>query len=234
MSQIDDFEIARKSRMVKALYIYRPMNRLWHWSNAFCILMLIVTGFFIGRPFPSVEGDTSQIYIMGWIRFLHFTFAWFLIVGFVLRVYLAISGNRYARELFVPDVTSKDWWGGLATEVKWYLFLVREPPKYAGHNPLAQLLMFTFFVVGVLVMIITGLALYGEGLGEGSWANVLFGWVITLFGGNTLAVHAWHRLGMWCLIFIILAHIYTAVREDIMSRQSMVSTMISGWRMFKD
>ena len=25
-----------------------------------------------------------------------------------------------------------------------------------------------------------------------------------------------------------------AVREDIMSRQSLISTMISGWRMFKD
>ena len=27
---------------------------------------------------------------------------------------------------------------------------------------------------------------------------------------------------------------YAAIREDIMSRQSLISTMISGWRMFKD
>jgi Ni/Fe-hydrogenase 1 B-type cytochrome subunit len=25
-----------------------------------------------------------------------------------------------------------------------------------------------------------------------------------------------------------------AIREDIMSRQSLISTMVSGWRMFKD
>jgi Ni/Fe-hydrogenase 1 B-type cytochrome subunit len=31
-----------------------------------------------------------------------------------------------------------------------------------------------------------------------------------------------------------MVHIYAAVREDIMSRQSIVSTMISGWRTFKD
>lgn len=28
--------------------------------------------------------------------------------------------------------------------------------------------------------------------------------------------------------------IYIAIREDIMSRQTMVSTMINGWRHFKD
>ena len=27
---------------------------------------------------------------------------------------------------------------------------------------------------------------------------------------------------------------FAAIREDIMSRQSLISTMISGWRMFKD
>jgi len=31
-----------------------------------------------------------------------------------------------------------------------------------------------------------------------------------------------------------MVHIYAAIREDIMSKQSMVSTMISGFRMFKD
>jgi Ni/Fe-hydrogenase 1 B-type cytochrome subunit len=29
-------------------------------------------------------------------------------------------------------------------------------------------------------------------------------------------------------------HVYAAFREDIMSRQSILSTMISGWRTFKD
>jgi len=29
-------------------------------------------------------------------------------------------------------------------------------------------------------------------------------------------------------------HVYAALREDIMSRQSLISTMISGERMFKD
>jgi Ni/Fe-hydrogenase 1 B-type cytochrome subunit len=31
-----------------------------------------------------------------------------------------------------------------------------------------------------------------------------------------------------------MIHVYVAIREDIMSRQSIISSMISGWRNFKD
>lgn len=39
---------------------------------------------------------------------------------------------------------------------------------------------------------------------------------------------------MWAIVVFMIIHIYAAIREDIMSRQSMVSTMISGHRTFKD
>ena len=39
---------------------------------------------------------------------------------------------------------------------------------------------------------------------------------------------------MWAMLLFILLHVYAALREDIMSRQSLISTMISGWRLFKD
>jgi Ni/Fe-hydrogenase 1 B-type cytochrome subunit len=93
--------------------------------------------------------------------------------------------------------------------------------------------MFMFITVGVSFMIVTGLALYGEGLGAGSWADRLFGWVIPLAGGS-LALHQLHHLGMWWIVIFMIVHIYVAIREDIMSRQSIVSTMISGHRTFKD
>ena len=49
-----------------------------------------------------------------------------------------------------------------------------------------------------------------------------------------MTVHTIHRLSMWVIVCFSIVHIYVAVREDIMSRQSLVSTMISGWRYFKD
>jgi Ni/Fe-hydrogenase 1 B-type cytochrome subunit len=94
-------------------------------------------------------------------------------------------------------------------------------------------MMFTMLVLGGLFMLITGFALYSEGLGQGSWADTLFGWVIPLFG-QSQDVHTWHHLGMWYLVIFVILHVYAAIREDIMSRQSLISAMVSGWRRFKD
>ena len=125
------------------------------------------------------------------------------------------------------------YWQEVWREVRWYAFLEPEPKKYVGHNPLAQLAMFFFMTVGLTFMIVTGFAMYAEGLGQGSWADTLFGWVIGLVN-NTLILHQLHHLGMYFILIFMMIHIYAAIREDIMSRQSMVSTMISGTRTFKD
>jgi Ni/Fe-hydrogenase 1 B-type cytochrome subunit len=93
--------------------------------------------------------------------------------------------------------------------------------------------MFLFVTVTGTLMIITGFALYSEGQGLGSWQDLLFGWVIPFFGGSQ-AVHSWHHLGMWGIVCFVIIHVYTAIREDILSRQTMISAMISGTRTFKD
>jgi Ni/Fe-hydrogenase 1 B-type cytochrome subunit len=82
-------------------------------------------------------------------------------------------------------------------------------------------------------MIVTGFALYGEGAQMGSWQERMFGWVIPLFG-QSQDVHTWHHLGLWGMVMFVTVHVYAAVREDIMGRSSIISTMISGRRAFKD
>jgi len=39
---------------------------------------------------------------------------------------------------------------------------------------------------------------------------------------------------MWVLIVYVIIHVYLVIRQDVLSRQSYISTMISGFRMFKD
>jgi Ni/Fe-hydrogenase 1 B-type cytochrome subunit len=85
----------------------------------------------------------------------------------------------------------------------------------------------------MFVMVFTGFALYAEGAGLDSWQHMLFGWVITL-AGNTQNLHTIHHAGMWVMGIFVMVHIYTAVREDIMSRQTLISTMVNGIRIFKD
>jgi Ni/Fe-hydrogenase 1 B-type cytochrome subunit len=135
--------------------------------------------------------------------------------------------------MFVLPFWSCKFWREVLIEAQWYAFLRDYPKKYVGHNPLAQLAMVTIYSVGSIFMIVTGMALYAEGVGRGSMFDMAYDLVIPLTG-NSQNLHTIHHLGMWAIIIFVMIHVYAAVREDIMSRQSMISTMVSGWRMFKD
>ncbi len=217
-----------------AVYVYEAPMRLWHWVNALAIVVLGLTGYFIGSPPPSVPGEATDNFLLGYIRFAHFSAGYIVAIGFVFRIYWAIAGNEHARQLFLPSLFSASFWEGVIHELKWYFFIADEPKKYIGHNPLAIVVMHLVMVWGLLFMIFTGFALYGEGTGMGSWQYDWFSsWIIPLFG-QSQDVHTWHHLFMWVIVCFVIIHIYAAVREDIMSRQSLISTMISGWRMFRD
>lgn len=218
----------------RAVYVYEAPLRLWHWTNALCIVVLSVTGYLIGSPLPALNGAASDHYLMGYIRCTHFAAGYILAVGFVFRLYWALVGNDHARQLVCPPFYKAEFWTGVIHEIKWYAFIAKEPRKYIGHNPLAMVAQHIMLFWGTVFMICTGFALYGEGAQAGSWANHMFmSWLIPLFG-QSQDVHSLHHLGMWLIVCFAIIHIYAAIREDIMSRQSMVSTMISGWRTFKD
>jgi len=217
----------------KSVYVYEAPVRIWHWVNALAIVTLALTGYFIGSPLPSQPGEASANLLMGYIRFTHFAAGQVMAIFLILRVYWAFVGNKHARQIFYVPV----WCGRFSSEwlheVKWYTFLARQPKKYVGHNPLAQFTMFFMVTLPMFFMVISGFALYSEGTGRDSWEFALFGWVFSIFP-NSQDVHTLHHLGMWVILTFVMVHIYVAVREDIMSRQSIISSMISGERLFKD
>nr|AAB28802.1 HupC=27.8 kda hupC product [Bradyrhizobium japonicum, CB1809, Peptide, 244 aa] [Bradyrhizobium japonicum]CAA79943.1 hupC [Bradyrhizobium japonicum] len=214
------------------VYVYEAPVRICHWVNAFSIIVLMVTGYLIGTPLPTVAGEASDNFVMGYIRFAHFAAGQVLAVFFLTRILWAFVGNHHSRQIFYIPVHRKQFWKEVLHEIRWYAFLEREPKMYVGHNPLAQTAMFTGFTLFVAFMIVTGFALYSEGQGIDSWQHKLFGWVFA--SGRQPGRHTWHHLGMWALVVFVMVHIYAAVREDIMSRQSIISSMISGERQFRD
>ena len=221
-------------RLHHSVYVYESPVRLWHWVNAACILVLMATGWLIANPPPSMQiGEATDQFVFGYIRFAHFAAAMIMTVGFFGRIYWGMVGNHHSKQMFRLPITNRHWWSEVLFEIRWYLLLEKEPKKYIGHNPLAQLAMFFFMTLGLSFMIVTGFALYAEGEGQGGFFDTVFGWVIPLVGSSQ-TLHGLHQLGMWAIVVFVMIHIYVAVREDIMSRQSIVSTMISGHRTFKD
>ena len=217
------------------VYVWELPVRIWHWVMAAAMVVLAGTGYLIGAPPPTLGGEASDHYLFGYIRFAHFAAAYVFAVFFVLRVIWAFVGNKYSRELFVLPVAMLKgaWWRGMFGQLRYYLFLTPEAKPWAGHNPLAAAGMFFMYVIGTVFMIVTGFALYGEGLGQQSWIFQAFSsWVLPLLGSSQ-NVHTLHHLGMWYLLCFVLIHLYMVVREDILAGETIVSTMVNGWRIAK-
>ena len=217
------------------VYVWELPVRIWHWVMAACMLVLAITGYLIGSPLPTLSGEASDHFMFGYIRFAHFAAGCLFAVFFVMRVIWIFMGNRFAREIFAVPLAMfrAEWWRGMFDQGLYYLFLKPEARPWQGHNPLAAAGMFFMYVLGAVFMILSGLALYGEGLGQGSWIFTLFtSWVLPLLGYSQNA-HTLHHLGMWYLIAFTFVHLYMVVREDILSNETIVSTMVNGWRVVK-
>jgi len=224
---------AAHPHVVEQIYVWEAPVRLWHWGNFLSMLVLMVTGYLIGSPPPSIGGEASDHFMFGWIRLLHFSAAYVFAIGLLVRLYWAFVGNSHAKQIFMLPLTDKQWWKDLWGGLKWYMFANDRPRYFVGHNPQAQLVTVLGYTVPAFLMVFSGFALYSEGKGVGTWTDLLFGWIIPLVGGSQ-ALHTLHHLGLWVLVLFAMAHIYAVIRDDIMSRQSQVSSIISGYRINKD
>ena len=217
---------------LRQVYVYEAPVRLWHWVMMVAMFVLAGTGYLIGSPLPATGGEATHQYLFAYIRMIHFIAAMIFAIAFLVRVYWAIVGNHSARAIFVPPLWNGSWWKGLFGQMSYYLFLRRESDLWVGHNPLAQLAMFAMYTLGTIFIIVTGFALYAEQWGWGTWPMSLMGWVFVLFGDPQM-VRTLHHLAMWYLVLFAVIHMYMVFREDIMSGETVISTMVNGIRMFK-
>jgi len=210
--------------MLEIRYVYEWPVRITHWVNAFSILMLSITGFYIGSPFMTAPESTQ--YIMGWVRFLHFSFAYLFTVSVLARILWMFLGNHHASwKVFFPWTTAE----GRHSFVKmfrYYTFTGKQISYEVGHNPVAAMAYLGIFCL-FLFQIASGFALYGQFAPGGFW-NGMTNWLLTLVGNQ------WLRLGhhgvMWLLIGFFINHIYSAWLMDVKERNGTISGIFSGYR----
>ena len=211
----------------KGVYLWHWPIRAMHWIAAACIVVLVVTGFYIGRPYFFTSGAASDHFLMGRVRFAHFTAAGVLVATGILRAYWLFAGNKFERWPALFPVRKRDWQNMLKV-VKAYLFIrPAEAPQYLGHNPLQQL-SYTAIYVLALVQVVTGFYLYSLA-DPGGIFYASFAWVGGLLGGAQI-VRFVHHVVTWLWLMFIPIHIYLAVRADVLHKESTVSTIISGER----
>lgn len=219
--------LARERGHFTWVYLWGAPLRAMHWIAAACILVLIVTGFYVGRPYVTTTGEASAHFLMGRMRFLHFTAAAVLVMTGIVRAYWLLAGNRFERLPALFPFTARSMRNMWRTALGYVTLSPERAPVYVGHNPLQQVLYTGTYVV-TLVMIVTGFTLYGQS-NPGGLIYQTFSWVPPLFGGLQVVRLLHHALTYGFIIFIIF-HVYFGVRSDYVERTGVISSIITGGR----
>jgi Ni/Fe-hydrogenase 1 B-type cytochrome subunit len=201
--------------------------RVMHWLAAIAIVVLAITGLYIGKPYFMTSGEASSHFMMGRIRFVHFVAAGVLVMTALIRVYWLFAGNRYERWSALVPLGRRNL-GDLLRQARSYL-LVRpeEAPRYLGHNPLQQFSYTSLYAIAVL-QVATGFALYGQ-YDTASIFFRAFNWLGPLLGGMP-NVRFLHHVLTWVFACYVPIHIYLALRADVLEHDSTISSIVSGGR----
>jgi Ni/Fe-hydrogenase 1 B-type cytochrome subunit len=208
------------------VYVWEWPVRITHWLIVGSIVLCSATGLYIGSPFLISSGPAGERFLMGGAKILHFYGALVFTLSVLSRVLWAFIGNPYARwDKFIP-VASKRRQGILPT-LGFYVFRLRKPPGFVGHNPLAGL-TYTLVFALLLVMMATGFALYSAGAAIGSPMR-LFQFLIPMVGGLQMA--RWiHHVVMWLLLGFAVHHVYSAVLMSQVEGNGTIESIFSGYK----
>lgn len=220
-----------ESTTIHRVYVWELPVRLYHWLNALCVVVLVVTGFLIGRPLSiQSSAEASFSYWFGWVRFVHFVAAFVFFFNFLARIYWGFVGNRYARwDNFLPLTPAAA--GRQAREALQVvkvdvLQATQEPLESIGHNALAAWTYFLSFLA-FLFQSVTGFGMYAAM--SKSWFPQLFAWIVPLMGGD-FAVRRWHHLMMWFFVVFVIEHVYLVFYHDYVEGRGIISSMAGGWK----
>ncbi|WP_019241709.1 MULTISPECIES: Ni/Fe-hydrogenase, b-type cytochrome subunit [Bacillus] len=208
------------------IYVWQLPIRIFHWLNAGAIVLLMLTGIYIGNPMfgAIIPGDATPSYLMGWARYIHFFAAFVFTANLLFRWYWFYKGNKYS----ASSIFRKIFWKELWETIKFYVFMKNKKPHYVGHNPLAQLAYWIMIGGGSIIMVLTGYFLYFEPQPE-SFMGGMFMWLTYIFG-DSFTIRSWHHIVAWLFMVFMVAHIYLSWREDYLQRNGTMSSIITGYK----
>lgn len=213
--------------MWKRVYVWEFPVRLLHWIHVPSMLVLGLTGIYIGHPFVGLAiSEQVDLHITDWMRLVHFVAAWVFGLAFLARLYWFFVGNQYARWSSWAPV-GRERVRSLGQQIRYYFFLQRERPRYTGANPVATL---TYLMLGVLILLqgLTGIALYAEAYHAGGLWRVIYGWMLVLFNNQVLRLV--HHFLLFLFGIFTLVHLYMMALGDIEEANAPMTGIISGWK----
>lgn len=211
---------------LEKVYVWEWPVRLAHWLIALSIWVLSVTGIYMGSPFLTAPGEAGQQFLMGWAKLIHFYAAIVFTLAVLGRLVWMFVGNWYSRwHRFIPITRAR--WQAMGKTLRYYLFGLRLPPGFVGHNPLAGLTYATLYVA-FLAQIATGLGIYAMSAHVDSPLRFL-AFLVPIFGGLQTA-HWIHHILMWAIWAFFVHHVYSAILMSQVEATATVESIFSGYK----
>lgn len=219
-------EVYDKPQVQERVYVWDLVVRATHWLIFLAIVVLSVTGFYIGRPVITADGPTADTLFMGLAKVIHSYAAIVFSVSVLARIIWMFTGPEVASwRQFIPvqRYRIRDMWGTFL----FYTFLRPTPPPAIGHNPLAGATYVLVFLL-YFVEIGTGFALYSISASAGSYM-AWFDWLLPVFGGAQAA--RWiHHVIMWLLLGFMVHHVYSAWLMALVEKNGTLDSIFSGYK----
>jgi Ni/Fe-hydrogenase 1 B-type cytochrome subunit len=173
-------------------------QRILHEVILTSILLLVLTGFYIHRPFIGGAG-----FLMSMSRGVHFFAAALLIIGVVIRIALLFFGHNRDWRSFIPTFSDIKLLPGA---ILYYGYIGKEPEFRKKYNPL-QMISYSLVFVLVIFQILSGFALISPDAAWISWLN--YG----LFN-NEIVTRLAHYIITWLFVLFMMIHVYLTIREN--------------------
>jgi Ni/Fe-hydrogenase 1 B-type cytochrome subunit len=208
------------------VYVWELPVRITHWLIAGSIILCSATGLYLSYPFVIVSGPAGSHFVMGWARVLHFYGAIAFALSVVSRIAWMFVGNTYARwDKFIPAPKKRR--AAFMPTIYFYVFRLRKPPGFVGHNPVAGATYSLVFLL-FFTMIVTGIALYAPSAAVGSILHP-FQFLVPLVGG--LQTARWiHHVVMWLLLGFLVHHVYSALLMSQVEGNGTLESIFSGYK----
>lgn len=200
----------------KAVFIYKKYERFWHWTQAFLVLFLALTGFEIHGSFVFLGYENAVN--------LHNKAAWALIILMAFTIFWHFTTGEWRQ--YIP--TTKN----LKAQVDYYLTgIFRGAPHpvrktvLSKLNPLQRIVYFLLKVLAFPVMVITGLL----------YMFYRYQWQgeVKILGLESIDIVALiHTIGAYLLIAFVVIHLYLITTGHTLT--SNLKAMITGWEELED
>jgi Ni/Fe-hydrogenase 1 B-type cytochrome subunit len=195
-----------------------------HWIRVVSIAVLVFTGLYIHTPFIAGGPDS---FIMAWMRFFHFVAAYALVLGLIVRVYMAFKSTFDADW---KDFSVIENLKNIPDILGYYLFIKGSHKDYRKYNPL-QALAYLFVGLVIIFTALTGAAIY-HGRPFLVFPMESFRWVNRLLGGESYT-RIWHILAMWFFIIFMLIHVYMAFMIGWVNKDKTLTSIFTGYKLKK-